>query len=458
MNKTVKKKPNVVLYTLIMLAIFAFISEVVIWGYGSSLIIKAVENHPQGTLVIREAVLASLVLIVMLLFGNSYVFTQKKEKFFKGFFYGLYYVIGISFFLLMSGVLRGALFTGGLAVINLIIGCFLIGVAEEFLCRGWLLNEFLERYGDTKKGVWFSIIISGIIFGLIHLGNIGGMGQSVANTITQALSAAATGIMFGLIYYKTKNIWTVVAIHGLWDFSIFLGELLPTASMAETITSYSIIGVIFSVLMVGAELLNVIPYVKDIDKEPKKGKVVMFALISIVLFYVFTIIVSFANTNVGKTYIFGNINIKNYSVTTDNYSNYIINYDDNAYKFELYKKDGKLILANSNTNYEVELDTTRLQGYTIFEDKDYYLLAYIDFKDSTNIYLKYFYMYKKDLANDNEYLDKIRDNMNKYMLPEAGTIEIIHDRDSNLNFIGVYSKDKGRYLLVDNKVVHLKEK
>ena len=68
----------------------------------------------------------------------------------------MFFIIASSFTFLIFGLGSGAIFVGK-PVVNLLIGCFLVGVAEEFLCRGWLFNEFLERFGETKKGVWFSI-------------------------------------------------------------------------------------------------------------------------------------------------------------------------------------------------------------------------------------------------------------------------------------------------------------
>ena len=251
MNK--KKKPNVILYTIFMIIIFWGITNLGIWGYGSNTLIDAITEYPKGSLVLNEAVLASLVLILMLLFKNSYVFTQPHEKFSKGLFYGLFYIIGSIIFVLMFGVMASFKFNP-FVILNLTVGCFLIGVAEEFLCRGWLLNEFLERYGDSKKGVWFSIIISGIIFGLMHLGNIYTAGQDIPSTISQALSAAGTGIFLGLIYYKTKNIWSVIFLHGFWDFSLLLSDISPVQSTTEIFTTLSVVSLVFTILSFFAEL------------------------------------------------------------------------------------------------------------------------------------------------------------------------------------------------------------
>ena len=86
-----KKRMNIVLYTLIMLAKFLFVTEFIIYGYGGSLLYDSISNYPQGKLVISETILAVMVLIVMLLFKNSYVFTQKKESLKTGLFYGLFF-------------------------------------------------------------------------------------------------------------------------------------------------------------------------------------------------------------------------------------------------------------------------------------------------------------------------------------------------------------------------------
>lgn len=458
MNK--KKKPNVILYTFLMIIVFLGITELGIWGYGSNTLIDAISKYPQGSLVLNEAVLASLVLIVMLLFKNSYVFTQPREKFSKGLFYGLYFIIGSTLFTLLYSGLAAFKFNG-YTLLNLFVGCFLIGVAEEFLCRGWLLNEFLERYGDSKKGVWYSIIISGIIFGLIHLGNIYTMGQDIPTTISQALSAAGTGVFFGLIYYKTKNIWSVIFLHGFWDFSLFLSKISPVQSTIEMVSSFSIVSLIFVFLSIFAELLNLIPYFKNIDEEPKKSSVIIFSIVGIILFFVFTLIsLSFSNT-FGNSYKFDSINIEKYSITKDNYEEYFINFEkvinsedaENStvekYSFKLSKNDkDNLVFTNLNTNYSVEIECESLYDYIIMEEKDFYVIAYVDYTDNANPFLKYNYIYKNSLSNENSFVDGIKNNYKKYLLSTTSKLRILHDRENNISYVDAYDPDYGDYLLV----------
>lgn len=473
MDKKEKKKINIVLYTLLMSIVFIFVTEVVIYGYGGGLILNAIVNYPQGNLVIIEAVLATMVLVVMLLFKNSYVFTQKKEPLKIGLFYGLFYLIGSVIFMIIFGIINGG-FSSGLTILNLLIGCLLVGICEEFLCRGWLLNEFLERYGDTKKGVWYSIIISGIIFGLMHISNYF-TGQALAGTITQAINATGIGILFGLIYYKTKNIWSVIILHGLWDFSLFLIDAGPATSTTETTIEFSVIGILLTILIVFAELLNIIPYINDIDAKPKKKSVIILSIVSFILYVVFMIIYGVVTPTLGETYEYGHISIEHYATTVDNYEEYNINYQEknkdkqfdengkivesknnNNYSFRLSKNDkNNLLLTNLNTNDSIEFECESLYDYIIFEQKDNYVLAYIDYTDNSNAFLNYVYIKKTELSNDTQYLNTIKSSIKKYLLPTRAELLVINDYDNDKSYLGAYHADYGYYLLVNEDEVSL---
>ena len=168
-NKTVKKeRMNIYLFSILMFIVFVatfYLVHVYLSGFFFSNVFSNMHTYD----IIGESILAILAFIVLLFWKNSYVFTQKQEKFISSLRYGWFYLImGLIFFLLYGGTSMGNI----PGVINTAIFALLVGIYEEFLCRGWLLNEFLERYGETKKGVWISIIASGVIFGLIHFINV----------------------------------------------------------------------------------------------------------------------------------------------------------------------------------------------------------------------------------------------------------------------------------------------
>lgn len=108
-------------------------------------------------------------------------------------------------------------------LISLIVYAILIGLFEEIFFRGIIENELLECLSDNKKQILTSIILSGMIFGAVHLTNLF-MGQDLLTTMMQFVQTTAIGILFGTIYYKTRNIWALVFLHSFYDFAVFLSE------------------------------------------------------------------------------------------------------------------------------------------------------------------------------------------------------------------------------------------
>ena len=447
-----KGKLNYVLFTVIMTVVFLLITEFVIWGAGGSILYDAITNYPLGSKVIGQAILAVLVLIVMLLFRNSYVFTQERQKFGTGLLYGLFYILFGIVITILFGLVSDA-FKNPKAVLNLGIMCFLIGMCEEFLCRGWLLNEFLEKFGKSKKGVWYSIIISGLIFGLMHIMNVGA-GQSIPSTIIQVMGAAATGIVFGVIYYKTKNIWAVVFLHAFWDFASLLNMIAPVYDKAEVTTNITIVGMVFTILMTMAELIVVIPHIKNIDAKPKTGLVVGLSCVAFVLYIAFFLVNAVFTVNTGTVYKYESINIEQYATTYDNYDEYYINQSQFAFKLAKNEQNN-LVITNLNSNYSIELECHDLVDYMIMEQEDQYIIAFVDFVDTSNSYLKYKYIPIVTLSNNNSFLDSIKANLNKYLLPDAMVLGIISDRANNTSYLAGYNKDYGYYILTSENQVSI---
>ena len=249
-NNKPKRHMPFLIFAVLMGVIFIFTFILIHFTF-SNFLFQNIYNYPFGSGVVGEAILAILVFLVMLLWKNSYVFTQKKEKFSKGLVYGTFYLTFGTIILLLN-LLGGDLNVR--SIINLAIYCLLIGIYEEFLCRGWLLNEFLERYGKGNKSIFLCICVSGIIFGLLHSINVLSGDMSSVDVIVQVISAAASGIGFGTIYYKTKNIWSVVFLHAFWDFSIMLGETSTVTSVAMSVKGSAIINLIFGILLAVIEL------------------------------------------------------------------------------------------------------------------------------------------------------------------------------------------------------------
>ena len=453
-NKTKRHMPFLV-FAVLMGVIFIFTFILIHFTF-SNFLFHNFYNYPFGSGVVGEAILAVLVFLVMLLWKNSYVFTQKKEKFSKGLVYGTFY-LAFGTIILLLNLLGGDLNVR--SIINLAIYCLLIGVYEEFLCRGWLLNEFLERYGKGNKSIFLCICVSGIIFGLLHSINVLSGDMSSVDVIVQVISAAASGIGFGTIYYKTKNIWSVVFLHAFWDFSIMLGETSTVTSVAMSVKGSAIINLIFGILLAVVELGIIRPFKKDlVNSDPKKGKVIGNGIVLAIIYLV--VMMSFGvvdSSKVGEIYKFDKIDFKSTKVTTDNLDTYRIKSigDDlngiTNYNYSLsYDKDSNsLVFTDEVSDDSVELCDDSLYDYILVNDGNKYILGYVYTDDASNHIFKYKFISDSDLVNSKSLLSSVKDNMKTYAVSDVGELVTIEDGDNGDFYVAVKTEDYGYFVLTD---------
>jgi membrane protease YdiL (CAAX protease family) len=80
------------------------------------------------------------------------------------------------------------------------------GLGEEILFRGVLF-----RIVEEGLGTWWSLAISALFFGAVHLGNPGA-------TLWSSLSIAIeAGILLGLLYHVTRSLWICAGMHLAWN-------------------------------------------------------------------------------------------------------------------------------------------------------------------------------------------------------------------------------------------------
>ena len=454
-NNKPKRHMPFLIFAVLMGVIFIFTFILIHFTF-SNFLFHNFYNYPFGSGVVGEAILAVLVFLVMLLWKNSYVFTQKKEKFSKGLVYGTFYLTFGTIILLLN-LLGGDLNVR--SIINLAIYCLLIGIYEEFLCRGWLLNEFLERYGKGNKSIFLCICVSGIIFGLLHSINVLNGDMSSVDVIVQVISAAASGIGFGTIYYKTKNIWSVVFLHAFWDFSIMLGETSTVTSVAMSVKGSAIINLIFGILLAVVELGIIRPFKKDlVNSDPKKGKVIGNGIVLAIIYLV--VMMSFGvvdSSKVGEIYKFDKIDFKSTKVTTDNLDTYRIKSigDDlngiTNYNYSLsYDKDSNsLVFTDEVSDDSVELCDDSLYDYILVNDGNRYILGYVYTDDASNHIFKYKFISDSDLVNSKSLLSSVKDNMKTYAVSDVGELVTIEDGDNGDFYVAVKTEDYGYFVLTD---------
>lgn len=118
-------------------------------------------------------------------------------------------------------------------LLNFFVFAVLPALLEELVFRGYVLRT-LRVYGD-----WFAVIISALLFGLMH-GNV-----------AQIPFALIVGVALGWLYVMTDNIWIPVAVHLINNgFSLLLQYL--TIGMDDTKQSLVTAFSIFSLIVIGA--------------------------------------------------------------------------------------------------------------------------------------------------------------------------------------------------------------
>ena len=146
-------------------------------------------------------------------------------------------------------------------IIFFVLFVFLVGFSEELLCRGIMTETMLRKHGNTKKGIWLSILTSSVGFGFLHLTNIL-VGQSLLDTVIQVIIATFVGIFFNAIYVRHRNIYAIAFIHGLidlvglWHQGFFQGNAIlkvyEESTVATSATEAILIILINSVFLIPA--------------------------------------------------------------------------------------------------------------------------------------------------------------------------------------------------------------
>lgn len=308
---------------------------------------ESVFNFKYGKDFIVEALWCLCILIILLMSGNSYVFTCKKEEFGKAIKLGLPMLI-ISIISLLGNILVSldGLNIGNL--VNLMLFCISIGLTEEFLCRGWIQNEFIERYGNTRKNVITSIILASLVFGIMHITNILA-GQGVFETIMQIIQATALGALLGSVYYRSKNIWAVAFLHAFFDFSLMLGEvnLIKDCTTGTVTNGVLIYQSLSTLILIGLYIFYTVILLRKKDthklidekselteEELKKDQKITNFMIKGVIVLVILLFLPIGNNIDGMDeyeicYSYEEKNIDGYETHFSNYDTYEIYYDQN---------------------------------------------------------------------------------------------------------------------------------
>jgi len=94
-----------------------------------------------------------------------------------------------------------------LYIIGYFLGYLLQGMAEEVLCRGYLMVSLSRRYHVT-----LAIAASSLFFAFLHSGNSG-------LSLLAYINLFLFGVLASLLFLHFGNIWIAGAFHSIWNFA-----------------------------------------------------------------------------------------------------------------------------------------------------------------------------------------------------------------------------------------------
>lgn len=121
-------------------------------------------------------------------------------------------------------------------------------VAEEMLCRYYMYNNLKYKYSDAL----IANIISSVLFGLFHISVYG-------YDLNPVIILSILGMALAYGYEKTKNIWTPMIMHCLYNGLIYFGSCLTKPFFTILTLTYIILG--------GS--LGIIELIKYLNKEKR---------------------------------------------------------------------------------------------------------------------------------------------------------------------------------------------
>lgn len=129
----------------------------------------------------------------------------------------------------LFNILEAIFYNGALQGSTLMLLCAVLeslaaGFYEEVACRGVVVSNMMDKWKSKSNYILQSILIPGIIFGLLHLVNLssGLTSENVLNTLFQVMYAAGMGIFLGAVYLRTRNLWGAFLVHFITDATDFV--------------------------------------------------------------------------------------------------------------------------------------------------------------------------------------------------------------------------------------------
>lgn len=98
-----------------------------------------------------------------------------------------------------------------------LIECLSVGFFEEILFRGVILIFLVQKLAQRKHGIFISVILSSVFFGLSHIINLFN-GASLPDTLLQIGYSSLMGMLWAVMFLRTGNLWLTMLLHATYNF------------------------------------------------------------------------------------------------------------------------------------------------------------------------------------------------------------------------------------------------
>lgn len=448
------------LITIIFVSLLLFYGILLVFGGNiAGLLYQALFYGKYNTMFISEIVLLIFALVMLAVRKRLNILKPQGKSIVYGIKRGIpiFVVSLISLMSSVTGIMGEELNVPNL--ISLIILAVTIGMAEEFFFRGFIQGEIVDAYGKTRKQVITSVVVSGVIFGLVHLTNTLS-GQDIITTLMQVLQASSLGILLGSIYFITKNIWSVVFLHSFYDFAIMLGEVnsykdcINSTDISMVMLIFTIVGtLVYSIIyLVGAYLnlqkRHVNEYIKEEvtdeiivkDKENATKAKKLVVVVIVLLFLVSPLIPADEVENFQICYTYENVDINgevNFALDNE----FVLN------DVKLYVDDHNLVIESIDGESKTVIEKLKDDIYDIYVyelDNNYHILL------NANEILYYGVVSKDSVAITSEFTSVLINSFHKYDVPEIMDMGKLESDDGVYPLIKSYVSD---YFIIKDNVV-----
>jgi len=121
-----------------------------------------------------------------------------------------------------------------------------IGFCEEVMARSVVLVVMLQKWGRTRRGVYKAVLVSSVLFGVVHIFNMLFGRSTWLPSLAQITYSFAFGVAFSACFLRNNAIWPVMLMHALVDLAGGLRHIsvegaihvpVPNGTWAQVVTS-----------------------------------------------------------------------------------------------------------------------------------------------------------------------------------------------------------------------------